>query len=153
MNVGFIKYLEPKHFLLILVPFSFLGILFFFRENIESILFKQLNELLKGYSEYRIVSPSFVLQNYKEVKIDKEFVFSLVKPSETITEIAVEEIDKKSIPLTLSFIYIGRDKYVIINGNLYREGDVSLEGFKIVRIEKERVKVTRGSEEKWLYIY
>lgn len=53
---------------------------------------------------------------------------------------------------TISLIYQGRDKYVIINNSILREGD-SFENFKILRILSDRV-LLRGSdgEERWLQL-
>ncbi len=152
LKLGFLKYLTLNHVLMSLLPLFVLILVFYFRTDIERLTLEQVESLLKGYVKQRVVTPYFVLQNYSEENIDYEYIYTLLNPQKNYVKSAEEKkVDLDNIEL--SFIYFGKDKYVIINGNLYREGDTSLEGFKIDRIEMERVKIIWGSTEKWLYIY
>ncbi len=149
-------YIKPVHIGLILVPLIFVGFLFFFKEHFENIVLKEADKIFFKTIAHKKYNPSFVLRDYRPIDTDKDIITALFRPF--VEKASVQQLQKESdfkTPqnLKVSFIYLGKDKYVIINGVLYKEGDTISGIYKVDRIEKGRVKISWSNGEKWLYIY
>ncbi|NPA54703.1 MAG: hypothetical protein GXO21_08585 [Aquificae bacterium] len=149
-----LRRLRPIYIFLLMFPFLILGVILFFKKDIESHITAQIDKLFLKTTVHKKYSPSFVLKEYNPISSKTDLVSKLLMPSPLKQKKIVYSNTKESIEnLKINFIYIGKNKYVIINGILYKEGDLILGRYKVDRIEKGRVKISRGSNEKWLYIY
>ncbi len=151
-----LRYIRMSHLLLlVLIPIIIFALWFFYRETLEQKFLTYFTKHILSPFKTKQITVSFVLEKYKPVQIDREFISYIFKPLKEERAIAVAVQRKVPPPekIKLSFIYLGKDKYVIINGKLYREGDFISGVYKIDRIEKEKVKIVWGQQYRWLYIY
>ncbi len=150
-----IYYIKPVHIFLLALPIFFVIGIFLFKADIETRILNYADKLFFESIKHKKYNVSFVLNEYNPVQIEENLIANLISP------VYKKEIPKKSHVVDLqdlkkikpSFIYIGKDKYVIINKVLYKEGDYVLGKYKIVRIEDGKIKISWDFGEKWLYIY
>ncbi len=145
------KKLKAKEILLLFLPVivgGFLSIVFYpFLQNILYSLFeKNLN--------YSLKIPEIDFKIRKSPKIYQETVSSLleIKPYKAPLQMdRPANINKNPAPsYKISFIYIGKNKYVIINNKLWSEGDTLPSGEKILRITRNGILVTGKWGERWI---
>jgi len=118
------------------------------------------NFLLSGVINDRLSSPRAIstgdiFEYVKTPFISRELFENIIdiRPyAETIKEYpeSQTEIQQNPPDYTVSFIYIGRNKYAIINGKLYSEGEILPSDEKIIRITKRGVLLKGKWGDRWL---
>ncbi|WP_457639301.1 hypothetical protein [Persephonella sp.] len=102
---------------------------------------------------YKIHIPSIDLPEKKYSKIEPEIMEAVltVKPY-TVQPAQKPETAEKTPPpqYRISFIYIGKEKYTIIDGKLYSEGDRLPSDEKIIKITKSGVLLKGRWGERWI---
>ncbi len=143
--------LTVREYILLSLPII-VAILFYilFSSNFEKIIYKVAEGNLNYMPEVPEI-PSVIRTTETE---DKSTLISLleVRP---YTAPKIEEKPKtveKAPPPTyrISFIYLGKRRYVIIDNKLWSEGDTLPYGEKILRITKDGILVTGKWGERWI---
>ncbi|SNZ02884.1 Type II secretion system protein B [Persephonella hydrogeniphila] len=147
MNV---KKLGTKELIILVSPLIVGIFVYIFFSNLVR---EKVIDIWSDYFEYR---PQIAEIHFKkkenEFKIDMTLLDSLisVKPF-SIPEIRKKETLEKPPPeYKISFIYIGKNRYVIINNRLYKEGDRISPDEKIVRITKDGILLNGKWGERWI---
>ncbi|WP_293446076.1 hypothetical protein [Persephonella sp.] len=91
----------------------------------------------------------------KEKSVDIEFLQTVlnIKPYTVKTANKIKTPEQPPPFYKISFIYIGKSRYTIINGKLYTEGDKVSPEERIVRISKEGVLLKGKWGERWIKFY
>ena len=139
--------------LVILVSPLILGVFIFVLLNsfVKQKIINYWRDPLNYYPEV----VDFEFKEKKEKKVDIDLLQSLLY----VRPYTVKKDEKKKIPrkpppqYKISFIYIGKNRYTIINGRLYREGDMISPDEKIVRISKNGVLLKGKWGERWIEFY
>ena len=150
MNV--MKKISNKE-LVILVSPLILSVFIFVLLNgfVKQKIINHWRDSLNYYPE--VVDFEFKEKKEKKVDIDLLQTFLYVRPY-TVKTAEKMKITQKPPPFyKISFIYIGRSRYTIINGKLYREGDRISPDEKIVRISKNGVLLKGKWGERWIKFY
>ncbi|WP_457634558.1 hypothetical protein [Persephonella sp.] len=126
-------------------------------------IFILLNDLIKQkiiehWGSYLNYYPEIIdieFTEKKEKKVDIEFLQTVlnIKPYSVKTANKVKTPEKPPPFYKISFIYIGKNRYTIINGKLFTEGEKVSPEEKIVRISKEGVLLKGKWGERWIKFY
>ena len=115
-----------------------------------------LREYLTGNKEIPTIPEFPIIGMKQEVELDKVFAgieFSTqlhASPEGTVQESPNTGAKEGKPPdYVLTFTFIGEKRYAILNGSLYREGDIVGEE-KIARIEKGKVLLTGRWGKRWV---
>ena len=148
-----LKKLNLKDYMLLVLP-AITGVL------IYAILLPYIYNLMyffvKDNLEYDIQVPQIYLSIYEKRTRENPIVSMLldVKPYKAPKQqenLAGTDNTKSPAPTyDISFIYIGKHRYVIIDNKLWSEGDTLPYGEKILRITKDGILVTGKWGERWI---
>ncbi len=142
--------LTVKEYILLSLPIIIAIFLYtLFSSYLERAIYKIAEDNL-NYSPEIPQIPSIV-----RIKTEGEQTLISLIEVRPYTAPKIEEKTKtveKAPPPTyrISFIYIGKHKYVIIDNKLWSEGDTLPYGEKILRITKDGVLVTGKWGERWI---
>jgi len=115
---------------------------------------EKISEIWSDYFEYRpqITEIGF-RKEQKEYRIDLSLISSLifVKPFSVPQQVQQREKPEEPPPqYKISFIYIGKNRYAIIDKKLFKEGDRISPDEKIVRITKDGILLNGKWGERWI---
>jgi len=139
--------------LTILVSPLIVGIFIFviFSDFIKQQIINHWKDLLNYYPEVI----DFEFSEKKEKKADILFLQTVIQ----VRPYTAKTVEKAAAPqkpppyYKISFVYIGKNRYTIINGKLYREGEKISPDEKIVRISKDGVLLKGKWGERWIKFY
>ncbi len=139
--------------LIILASPLIIGVFIFILLNgyIKNKILNHWRDILNYYPE--IID--FEFKEKKEKKVDIELLQTLlyVKPYTIKTVQKTKNLQKPPPFYKINFIYIGKNRYTIINGKLYTEGERISPEEKIVRISKNGVLLRGKWGERWIKFY
>ena len=139
--------------LIVLVSPLILGVFIFVLINdfIKQKIISHWKDSLNYYPEV----VEFEFKEKKEKKVDTDLLQTLlyIKPY-TIKTVKKTKVPQKPPSFyKISFIYIGKNRYTIINGKLYTEGERISPEEKIIKITKNGVLLRGKWGERWIKFY
>ncbi|MBK3331624.1 hypothetical protein GWK41_00925 [Persephonella atlantica] len=126
-----------------------LGVLFYFltADFVKSLIVKSWK-----LPDYHQTKPVYLFSEfYKEgLKLSEIKDIITVKPYEITVKTKTVQEEEKPPRYLISFIYIGKSRYVIINGKLLKEGENVSKDEKIVKIYTDGVLLKGKWGERWI---
>ncbi len=134
--------------LMLMVPVAIAGAVFFLLKDSYVSVLRQT--FVKGKEPVYI--PDFQVVDIGDV-LKEARVLAEIKVVTREEEDLYEEEDKALEPpnYRLTFTFVGKRRYAIIDGNLYREGD-KLKYERLIKVEKNRVLLDGRWGKRWVYL-
>ncbi len=150
--MDFIRKIGNKEITVLVSPLI-LGVFIFILFNgfIKQKVIEQWGSILNYYPE--IIDIEFSEKREKELNLELLQTVLNVRPYTVKTVEKIKTPQKPPPFYKVSFIYIGTNRYTIINGKLYSEGDRISPEERIIKISKEGVLLKGKWGERWIKFY